>query len=137
MHILEKLLATQVVKLHKWCSVFGATVIGIMIYFLVDLHLTECLKDGLVEPKCERRYGITSMALFFLLSIALLASTYHLIRTLKSSHADEMVREADVLMGLFITYALSYFLRALFFVGLGKYGKMWQNVFPKWSCSKI
>lgn len=77
------------------------------------------------------------MALFFLLSIALLASTYHLIRTLKSSHADEMVREADVLMGLFITYALSYFLRALFFVGLGKYGKMWKNVFPTWSCSKI
>lgn len=52
LHILEKLLATQVVKLHKLCSIFSATVIGIMIYFLIDLHRTECLKNGLVEPKC-------------------------------------------------------------------------------------
>lgn len=91
------------------------------------LGRTEMLKEI-----WNYKYG----AIFFV-SIALLASTYNLIRTLKSNHADEMVREADVLMGLFITYALSYFVRALFFVGLGKYGRMWQNVFPTWSCSKI
>jgi len=63
------------------------------------------------------------MTLFFLVSFALLASTYHLIRTLKSDKAiaDRSVSEANVLMGLFITYTLSYFVRSLFYVGLGRY----------------
>ena len=65
------------------------------------------------------------MALFFMVSFALLASTYKLIRTLQSDQADEMVKEANVVMGLFISYTLSYLLRSFFFVGLGKYRLMW------------